>query len=86
MIHISKNAMQFCSDTVQQLSGAQTDSKCLRLVRHGSQLSISFEMPRSNDEIVHQNGQSVVAVPKDIAIALSGKTLDLSDDGTFVIA
>lgn len=86
MIQISKNAMKLCSDTVQQLKGAQTNSKCLRLVKRGGRVSISFEVPRNYDQIVHHKGQSVVAVPEDVADDLSGKTLDLSDDGTFVIA
>ena len=86
MIQISENAMKLCSDTVQQLSGAQTNSKCLRLIKDGGQVTISFEVPRNDDEIVHYKGQSVVAVPEDVADDLSGKTLDLSDDGMFVIA
>lgn len=86
MIHISDDAMKLCRDTVQQLSGAQTNSKCLRLIKRGRRLSISFEVPRNDDAIVHYRGQSVVAVPEDVADDLSGKTLDLSDDGTFVIA
>lgn len=86
MIHISENALKLCSDTVQQLSGAQTNSKCLRLIKRGGRVSISFEVPRSDDAIVHHKGQSVVAVPEDVAEDLSGKTLDLSDDGTLVIA
>lgn len=85
MIQISKKAMQLCSDTVHQLSGAQTNSKCLRLIKRGGRVSISFEVPRSDDEIVHHRGQSIVAVPEDVADDLSGKTLDLSYDGTFVI-
>lgn len=86
MIEISKEAMKLCSATVHQLSGAQTDSKCLRLIKSGDRISISFEVPRSDDEIVHHNGQSVVAVPGNVANDLSGMTLDLSGDGTFVIA
>lgn len=86
MIQISKNAMKLCSDTVQQLSGAQTKSKCLRLIKRDGRVSISFEVPRSDDAIVHHKGQSVVAVPEDVADDLSGMTLDLSTDGTFVIA
>ena len=85
MIQITENAMQLCRATVQQLSGAQTNSKCLRLLKRGGRVSISFEVPRNDDEIVHYRGQSVVAVPEDVADDLSGKTLDVSDDGAFVI-
>ena len=85
MIQITDNAMKLCSATVKQLSGAQTQSKCLRLIKHGSRVAISFEVPRSDDQIVRYGGQSVVAVPENVRDALSGKTLDLSDDGAFVI-
>lgn len=86
MIHITKPAMAMCHDTVQQLAGAQTDSKCLRLKQRDGVFSISFEVPRSDDRIVHHNGQSVVAVPSDVVSRVSGKTLDLADDGNLVIA
>ena len=86
MINITENAMKICSATVQQLSGAQSNSKCLRLVKSGGRVSISFEVPRNDDEIVQYRGRSVVAVPDSVADDLSGKTLDLSDDGMLVIA
>lgn len=86
MIQITDRAMKVCSATVEQLSGAQTDTKCLRILKDGQRVSISFEVPRSDDEIVHHNGQSVVAVPGDVAGALSGMTLDVARDGSFVIA
>jgi len=86
VINITENAMKICSATVQQLSGAQTNSKCLRLVKNDGRVSISFEVPRSDDQIVHYRGQSVVAVPENVADDLRGKTLDLSGDGMFVIA
>ncbi len=86
MIHISDDAMALCNKTVRQLSGAQTNSKCLRLLNDQGRISISFEMPRSEDTIVSHNGQSVLAVPERVADLLAGRTLDLNDDGAFVIA
>ena len=86
MIHITDDAMALCRMTVLQLAGAQTNSKCLRLLKRNGRVSISFEMPRSEDTIVHHRGQSVLAVPEAVAGELAGKTLDLADDGSFVIA
>lgn len=86
MIHITKPAMALCRETVEQLAGAQTDSKCLRILQRDGAYSISFEVPRSDDSIVHHNGQSIVAVPSDVLGRVSGKTLDLTDDGNLVIA
>ena len=86
MIHITKPAMAMCRETVQQLAGAQTDSKCLRLLQRNGAFAISFEVPRSDDRIVHHNGQSIVAVPFDVVAYVKGKTLDLAEDGNLVIA
>lgn len=86
MIHITQPALTLCNKVVQQLAGAQTASKCLRLVQRDGGFSISFEVPRSDDRIVHHNGQSIVAVPTDVIESVSGKTLDLADDGSLVIA
>jgi hypothetical protein len=86
VIKISEDAMRLCSDTVQRFAGAQTNSKCLRLISRGDRVAISFETPRNDDHIVYRDGQSIVAVPEDVADTLSGKTLDLSDDGALVIA
>ena len=86
MIRISHDAMTLCNETVRQLAGDQTDTKCLRLLNDDGRISISFELPRSDDTIVSHDGQSVLAVPDQVATLLAGKTLDLSDDGAFVIA
>lgn len=86
MLRITDNALQVCTDTVRQLAGAQINSKCLRVVRRDSGVSISFEMPRNTDEIVHSNGLSVIAVPDEVARALAGKTLDVATDGSFIIS
>lgn len=86
MLRITDNAMTLCRDTVHQLAGAQTNSKCLRLLKRKGRVSISFEIPRNDDTIVHHGGQSVLAVPDEVADELAGKTLDLADDGSLVIA
>ncbi len=86
MLQITDSAMRLCRRTVQQLAGAQTNSKCLRLLKESGRVAISFEMPRNDDRIVHHNGQSVLAVPDDVADDLAGKTLDLAEDGKLVIA
>jgi len=86
MLQISEPAMALCQATVQQLAGQQTDSKCLRILRRNQDYSISFEVPRADDQIVRHRGQSIIAVPLDLLDRLSGKTLDLADDGHLVIA
>jgi hypothetical protein len=60
--------------------------KCLRLIKHADGASISFEVPRSDDKIVQHKGLAVLAIPEGVAQALSGRTLDVNDDGRFVIS
>jgi hypothetical protein len=60
--------------------------KCLRLIRNDDGASISFEVPRSDDEIIQHKGLAVLAIPEGVAEALSGRTLDVKDDGRFVIS
>lgn len=60
--------------------------KCLRLIRNEDGASISFEVPRSDDEIIQHKGLAVLAIPEGVAEALSGRTLDVNDDGRFVIS
>lgn len=60
--------------------------KCLRLISNDDGASISFEVPRSDDEIIQHKGLAVLAIPEGVAEALSGRTLDVRDDGRFVIS
>ena len=85
MLHITKDAKRICSATIRQMVG-EGAVKCLRLIRNANGASISFEVPRSDDEIVQHKGLAVLAIPEGVAEALSGRTLDVNDDGRFVIS
>lgn len=87
MISITNNAMKICSDTVNQLSGPQSESKCLRLVRHkDAGLAVVFENPRQDDELVWHNGQAVLAVPKKFTAFYSDRTLDINEHGRLILS
>lgn len=85
MLHVTQDALQICSATVRQLS-TQANSKCLRLIEREGGVSMSFEIPRSDDELVHDQGFAVLAVPQKSVEALSELTLDVRDDGRFVLS
>ncbi len=85
MLHITNDAKRICSATVRQLVG-EGAVKCLRLVKHGDGASIAFEVPRNDDEIIQHKGLAVLAIPHGVARSLSGRTLDVNDDGRFVIS
>lgn len=85
MLHITKDAKRICSATIRQMVG-EGAVKCLRLIRNENGASISFEVPRSDDEIIQHKGLAVLAIPEGVAEALSGRTLDVKDDGRFVIS
>ena len=85
MLHITKDAKQICSATIRQMVG-EGAVKCLRLVKDKDGASISFEVPRSDDEIVQHKGLAVLAIPPTVAESLAGRTLDVNGDGRFVIS
>ena len=85
MIEITPNALEMCTATVRQLS-TQANTKCLRLIEREDAMVMSFELPRSGDELLRSQGMTVLAVPTDISDAVSDMTLDVRDDGRFVLA
>jgi len=84
MLKVTVDAKRICSATIRQLAG-QGAVKCLRLVREEGNTSIFFDVPHSSDEIVRHDGLPILAVPKALARSLAGQTLDVRDDGRFVI-
>lgn len=85
MLQVTNDAKQICSATIRQMVG-EGAVKCLRLIEQDDGASISFEVPRNDDEIIQYRGLAVLAIPEGIAQTFSGRTLDVSDDGRFVIS
>lgn len=85
MLQVTQDALEICSATVRQLS-SQAHTKCLRLTEHKDGVAISFELPRSGDELVHDRGYAVLAVPEKTAEELSELTLDVGNDGRFILS
>lgn len=85
MLQVTQDALEICSATVRQLS-SQANTKCLRLIEHEDGLAMSLELPRSDDELVHHEGYAVLAVAEENAEKLSELTLDVRNDGRFVLS
>lgn len=85
MLQVTQDARQICRGTVRQLS-TLVYTKCLRLVERQDGVAISFELPQSDDELVRDRGITVLAVPEKIADRVSEMTLDVRDDGRFVLS
>jgi hypothetical protein len=85
MLNITSDAARVCSESVRQLS-VLAHTKLPRFTTDGRGVSIVLEAPKSGDEIVYYGGKAVLAVPEDIADDLSDLTLDVSDEGIFVLA
>ena len=85
MLQVTKDALQVCRSTVRQLS-APSNTKCLRLFELDDGLAISLEIPRNGDELVHHQGCAVLAIPEESADSLSEMTLDVREDGRFVLS
>lgn len=86
MLHITNDALRVCEATIQELSGAQARTRCLRFFRFEHGMSVSLEFPRSDDEIVRSNGQAILAIPPEFVGLLSQMTLDVHDDGNLFLS
>ena len=85
MLQVTQDAMAICRTTVQQLD-MLTKTKCLRLIESEDGIAMSIELPRSDDELVHDLGLAILAVPENVADMLAEKTLDVRGDGRFVLS
>lgn len=85
MLNITNRAARICCESVRQLS-VLANTKVLRFNKDSRGVSIVLESPQTGDEIVHYEGNAVLAVPDQMARELSSMTLDVSDEGIFVLA
>lgn len=85
MLQVTQDALAICRATVRQLD-MLANTKCLRLIEREDGVAISFELPRIDDELVHDRGFAVLAVPENIVDTLSNLTLDVRDDGRFILS
>ena len=85
MLKITSDAARVCRESVRQLS-LLANTKLLRFNKDRRGVSIALETPQSGDEIVYCRGNAVLAVPEHMANELSNMTLDVSDEGIFVLA
>ena len=85
MLQITSDAAHICRESVRQLS-LLANTKMLRFNRDGEGVSIALESPQIWDEIVHYDGNALLAVPEEIAGELSDMTLRVSKEGVFVLA
>lgn len=85
MLQVTKDALLVCSETVRQLA-PPAHTKCLRFIEHEDGVAISFERPQSNDGLVRHEGNTVLAVPWKSHEALSDMTLDVKEDGRFILS
>jgi hypothetical protein len=85
MLQITSDAAHICNESVRQFS-LLANTKRLRLSRDGKGVSIALETPQNWDEIVHYDGNAVLAVSDEMAGELSDMTLRVSEEGVFVLA
>jgi hypothetical protein len=85
LLQVTKDALLICSETVRQLA-PPAYTKCLRFIERDDGVAISFERPQSDDGLVRHEGSAVLAVPWKSHEALSGMTLDVQEDGRFILS
>ena len=89
MLQVTHDAQQICREAVRNLSMlayAKCNTKCLRLIESQDGVAMSFELPRGDDQLVRVQGGADLAVSEKIADAVSEMTLDVRNDGRFVLS
>lgn len=85
MLDITGDAARICSESVRQLS-LLAASRLPRVSKDDDGgVSIALETPADDDDIVYHDGSPVLAVPTEITDEVSELTLDVSDEGVFVL-
>ncbi|NNF15429.1 MAG: hypothetical protein HKN70_01720 [Gammaproteobacteria bacterium] len=85
MLHVTQDALELCGAMVRQLA-TQANIKCLRLVEREGGMAMSFELPQGDDEVVQDRGNAVLAIPEGFMDGRSDLTLDVEDDGRFILS
>lgn len=87
MLTVSNAAMTQLHNSLKSVSDTDTHGKCFRIIPRGeAQLALSFAEPAATDKKFEHDGETVLAVPKELQESCAGKTLDVNDDGKLELA
>jgi hypothetical protein len=88
MLTVTETVLQQFDKAIANASDADTEEKCLRIVRseNAGGLSLALQQPAPDDTTFEYEGRTVLAVPETYAKFCDDKTLDLDEEGRLTLA
>lgn len=87
MLTVTEPVLEQLDKAIAKASDADTDDKCVRLVRgEEAGLALKLQTPEQDDTTYEYEGRTVLAVPESCAEICSDKTLDINQDGKLVLS
>lgn len=87
MLTVTNPVLEQLDKAIANAGEAETDNKCVRLVRgEEAGLALKLETPENDDTTYEYEGRTVLAVPESCADICSDKTLDINKDGRLVLS
>jgi hypothetical protein len=86
MLTVTDAALGRLSDALSQNEPPRNKDDCFRMTISDEQtFSIAVQPPEPGDHTFDREGETVLAVPREISKALSSSILDLGDNGGLVM-
>lgn len=82
MLSVSNAAMEQLNTSLKTVFGSDKMEKCFRIVpMDESSMTLSLSEPAATDETFEYDGNTVLALPKELQPFCADKRLDVNDDG-----
>ena len=87
MLAVTDAAMLQLHNTLQSATKEDNDSRCFRIVpKDNTHLTLSLAEPAASDTTFEHEGDTVLAVPRELKEFCESKSLVLNDDGKLELA
>ena len=86
MLAVTNAAISHLHDSLKAIENSDAEGKCFRIVpRNGANLGLSLAEPEPTDKKYEHEGETVLALPKELQPGCAGRTLIVNDDGKLEI-
>lgn len=86
MLSVTNAAMQQLNTTLKSVYGSNKADKCFRIVpMDETSMTLSLSEPAVTDQTFEFDGNTVLALPKELQSYCEDKRLDVNDDGKLEI-
>lgn len=86
MLSVTHAAMQQLNTSLKSVYGSDSAEKCFRIIpMDETSMTLSLSEPAATDQTFEYEGNTVLALPKELHIYCDNKRLDVNDDGKLEI-